>query len=82
MDGIERHAVYSNGGKGVINIRQIALALEGVYVKNREEFVVVGWTDPEGARPWLGALLLALLRPGWKAGLCRPRRHRHRLCGA
>jgi DNA ligase D-like protein (predicted ligase) len=35
----------------------------GVWVKvkcqNREEFVVVGWTDPEGARPWLGALLLA-----------------------
>ena len=26
---------------------------------NREEFVVVGWTDPEGARPYLGALLLA-----------------------
>jgi bifunctional non-homologous end joining protein LigD len=26
---------------------------------NREEFVVVGWTDPEGARPKLGALLLA-----------------------
>jgi ATP-dependent DNA ligase len=26
---------------------------------NREEFVVVGWTDPEGSRPWLGALLLA-----------------------
>ena len=26
---------------------------------NREEFVVVGWTDPEGARPHLGALLLA-----------------------
>ena len=25
----------------------------------REEFVVVGWTDPEGSRPWLGALLLA-----------------------
>src|ERR1700730_9722738 len=35
----------------------------GLWVKvkcqNREEFVVVGWTDPEGARPWLGALLLA-----------------------
>jgi bifunctional non-homologous end joining protein LigD len=34
----------------------------GLWVKvkcqNREEFVVVGWTDPEGARPWLGALLL------------------------
>src|SRR6202030_2298339 len=26
---------------------------------NREEFVVVGWTDPAGSRPSLGALLLA-----------------------
>ena len=26
---------------------------------NREEFVVAGWTDPEGSRPHLGALLLA-----------------------
>jgi bifunctional non-homologous end joining protein LigD len=26
---------------------------------NREEFVVVGWTDPEGRRPYIGALLLA-----------------------
>jgi bifunctional non-homologous end joining protein LigD len=40
---------------------------------NREEFVVVGWTDPEGRRPWLGALLLAR----GTTGLCRPRRHRH-----
>ncbi len=35
----------------------------GLWVKtkclNREEFVVVGWTDPEGGRPYLGALLLA-----------------------
>jgi DNA ligase D-like protein (predicted ligase) len=31
--------------------------------KNREEFVVVGWTDPEGSRPWLGALLLAYYDP-------------------
>jgi DNA ligase D-like protein (predicted ligase) len=60
----------------------------GLWLKvkclNREEFVVVGWTDPEGSRPWLGALLLAYrgtLRPGWKAGLCRPRRDRHRSCG-
>lgn len=30
---------------------------------NREEFVVVGWTDPEGRRPWLGALLLAYYDP-------------------
>src|SRR5437660_3803668 len=32
----------------------------GLWVKvkclHREEFVVVGWTDPEGSRPWLGAL--------------------------
>ena len=25
---------------------------------NRQEFVVVGWSDSEGARPHLGALLL------------------------
>jgi bifunctional non-homologous end joining protein LigD len=25
---------------------------------NRQEFVVVGWTDPEASRPNLGALLL------------------------
>ena len=30
---------------------------------NREEFVIVGWTDPEGARPHLGALLLAYYTP-------------------
>jgi DNA ligase D-like protein (predicted ligase) len=34
----------------------------GLWLKtkclNREEFVVVGWTDPEGSRPFIGALLL------------------------
>jgi bifunctional non-homologous end joining protein LigD len=25
--------------------------------------MVVGWTDPEGSRPWLGALLLAYYDP-------------------
>ena len=30
---------------------------------NREEFIVVGWTDPEGTRPHLGALLLAYHAP-------------------
>jgi bifunctional non-homologous end joining protein LigD len=34
-----------------------------VKCPNREEFVVVGWTDPEGARPFLGALLLAYYDP-------------------
>src|SRR6202047_5670154 len=39
----------------------------GLWLKvtclHREEFVVVGWTDPEGSRPWLGALLLAYHDP-------------------
>jgi DNA ligase D-like protein (predicted ligase) len=39
----------------------------GLWLKikclNREEFVVVGWTDPEGTRPWLGALLLGYYDP-------------------
>jgi ATP-dependent DNA ligase len=39
----------------------------GLWLKvkclTREEFVVVGWTDPEGSRPWLGALLLAYYDP-------------------
>jgi ATP-dependent DNA ligase len=42
----------------------------GLWLKvkclNREEFVVVGWTDPEGSRPWLGALLLAYYDPDGK----------------
>ncbi len=39
----------------------------GIWLKvkclHREEFVVVGWTDPEGRRPYLGALLLAYYDP-------------------
>jgi bifunctional non-homologous end joining protein LigD len=39
----------------------------GLWVKtkclNREEFLVVGWTDPEGSRPFLAALLLAYYIP-------------------
>jgi ATP-dependent DNA ligase len=33
----------------------------------RDEFVVVGWTDPEGRLPYLGALLLAytIMTGGW-----------------
>jgi bifunctional non-homologous end joining protein LigD len=30
---------------------------------NREEFVVIGWTDPEGSRLFLGALLLGYYDP-------------------
>ena len=42
----------------------------GIWVKtkclNREEFVIVGWTDPEGSRPHLGALLLGYYAPDGK----------------
>ena len=31
---------------------------------NRAEFVVVGWSEPEGRRPYLGALLLGYYDPG------------------
>ena len=33
---------------------------------NRQEFVVVGWSDPEGSRPHLGALLLGYYDDGGK----------------
>ena len=42
-------AAYAPGNRG---LRVKAKCL------NREEFVVVGWTDPEGSRPYLGSLLL------------------------
>ena len=39
----------------------------GLWLKvkclNREEFVVIGWADPEGSRPFLGALLLGYYDP-------------------
>ena len=47
-------ASYSSGDRGL---------WVKVKCENREEFVVVGWTDPEGRRPWLGALLLAYYDP-------------------
>jgi DNA ligase D-like protein (predicted ligase) len=47
--------------------RPYASADRGLWVKskclNREEFVVVGWTDPTGSRPHIGALLLAYYIP-------------------
>jgi DNA ligase D-like protein (predicted ligase) len=33
---------------------------------NRQEFVIVGWSDPEGTRPYLGALLLGYYTDGGK----------------
>jgi ATP-dependent DNA ligase len=43
------------------------LGNRGLWLKvkclHREEFVVIGWTDPEGARPFLGAVLLGYYDP-------------------
>jgi DNA ligase D-like protein (predicted ligase) len=47
-------ASYAPGNRG------LWLKVKCLY---REEFVVVGWTDPEGRRPRLGALLLAYYDP-------------------
>jgi DNA ligase D-like protein (predicted ligase) len=56
--------------EGIVSKRADAAyapANRGLWLKvkclYREEFVVVGWTDPEGRRPWLGALLLAYYDP-------------------
>jgi DNA ligase D-like protein (predicted ligase) len=50
----------------------------GLWVKvkcqNREEFVVVGWTDPEGVASLARCAALGLLRSGRAARLCRTRR--------
>ena len=57
--------------EGIVSKRADAAYLpgnRGLWLKikclNREEFVVIGWTDPEGARPFLGALLLGYYDPG------------------
>ena len=47
-------AAYAPGKRG------LWLKVKCLY---REEFVVVGWTEPEGRRPYLGALLLAYYDP-------------------
>lgn len=47
-------APYTPGNRGI---------WQKVKCLNREEFVVVGWTNPEGSRPHLGALLLAYYAP-------------------
>ena len=71
--------------EGIVSKRADAAYAPGnrrLWVKtkclNRDEFVIVGWTDPEGwPRPHLGALLLAYYTPEGEARLCGPRRDRH-----
>ena len=61
-----REAACKLGLEGVISKRAdqpYAPGNRGIWVKskclNRAEFVVVGWTDPDGSRSSLGALLLS-----------------------
>jgi ATP-dependent DNA ligase len=44
---------------------------------NGEEFIVVGWTDPEGSRPHLRALLLAYYAPDGRLVYAGRAGHRH-----
>jgi bifunctional non-homologous end joining protein LigD len=52
----------------------------GLWLKtkclNREEFVVISWTDPEGTRPFIGALLLGYYDPDGRLAYARPGRFR------
>jgi DNA ligase D-like protein (predicted ligase) len=64
-----RHACQL-GLEGIVSKRLDAgysTGQRGLWLKtkclNREEFVVVGWTDPEGSRPLIGALLLGYYGP-------------------
>jgi ATP-dependent DNA ligase len=61
------------GVEGIVSKRAdapYAPGNRGLWLKvkclNRAEFVVIGWTDPEGARPHLGALLLGYYDPEGK----------------
>ena len=65
-----RRAAYQHGLEGVVSKRLDRPYLpgdRGAWVKtkclNRAEFVVVGWSDPEGSRPYIGALLLGYFEP-------------------
>jgi DNA ligase D-like protein (predicted ligase) len=57
--------VCERGLEGIVSKRADAPYLpgdRGLWRKtkclNRDEFIVVGWSDPEGSRPYLGSLLL------------------------
>ena len=66
-----RRAACRHGLEGIISKRtdrQYLPGDRGAWVKNkclnRAEFVVVGWSDPEGSRHLLGSLLLGYYDPG------------------
>ena len=65
-----RRAACKHGLEGVVSKRTDRPYLpgdRGAWVKskclNRAEFVIVGWSDPEGSRHLVGALLLGYCEP-------------------
>jgi DNA ligase D-like protein (predicted ligase) len=66
-----REAACKLGLEGVVSKQidsQYSPGNRGIWVKskclNRAEFVIVGWTDPEGSRSSIGALLLGYYEDG------------------
>jgi DNA ligase D-like protein (predicted ligase) len=69
-DEVFRAAACKHGLEGIVSKqldRPYLPGDRGAWVNtkclNRAEFVVVGWSDPEGSRPHLGALLLGYFEP-------------------
>ena len=58
-----RRAACRHGLEGVVSKRVDRRYDRSAWINskclNRGEFVIVGWSDPEGSRPFLGSLLLA-----------------------
>ena len=67
------------GLEGAIS-KRAAPGDRGIWVKskclNREEFVVVGWTDPEGSRSHIGAMLLGYYTDDGRLAAPPPRERR------
>jgi DNA ligase D-like protein (predicted ligase) len=66
-----REAACKVGLEGIVSKQvdsQYSPGNRGIWVKskclNRAEFVIVGWTDPEGSRSSIGALLLGYYEKG------------------
>jgi bifunctional non-homologous end joining protein LigD len=72
-----RRAACDHGLEGIVSKRLDRTYLpgdRGARIKtkclNRAEFVIVGWSDPEGSRPLIGALLLGYYEPDGRGVQC------------